>query len=64
MRYGIQVWVQKQRTTLNDIERLENKALKKMCFKSKYDTVNSAYKKNENSQTLGYVNPQQLPFHT
>ena len=35
MRYGLQVLGQKQSTTLCDIERLQNKAVKKMCFKSK-----------------------------
>ena len=45
MQYGLQVWGQKQSATLNDIERLQNKAARIMYFKSKYDTVNPAYKK-------------------
>ena len=44
MQCGLQVWEQKKCATLN-MERLQNKAVKIMYFKSKYDTVNPAYKK-------------------
>ena len=45
MQYGLQVWGQKQSTTLNHIERLQNKTVKIMYLKSKYDAVNPVYKK-------------------
>lgn len=45
MQYGLQVWGQKQSSTLNQIERLQNKNVKIMPFKSKYYAVNPAYTK-------------------
>ena len=44
MRYGPQVFGQKQSITLNDIKRLQNNAVRIMCFKSKYGAVNPADK--------------------
>ena len=37
MRYALQVWDQNKNTTFKEIEKLQNKAIRIMCFKSKLE---------------------------
>ena len=62
MRYGFQVWGEKQSATLNDIERLQNKPIKIMCFKSKYDVVNPSYKKLKILRLRDMLTPNNCQF--
>ena len=44
MRYGLQVWGQSKNTTFKEIEKLQNKAVRVMCFKSKLEPVKPLYR--------------------
>ena len=44
MRYGLQVWGQSKNTTFKEIEKLQNKAVRIMCFKSKLEPAKPIYK--------------------
>ena len=37
MRYALQVWVQNKNATFKETEKLQNKAIRGMCFKSKLE---------------------------
>ena len=44
MRYALQVWGQNKNATFKEIEKLQNKAIRVMCFKSKLEPTNSLYR--------------------
>ena len=44
MRYALQVWSQNRNTTLKEIEKLQNKAIRVMCFKSKLEPTKPLYR--------------------
>ena len=44
MRYVLQVWSQNRNTTLKEIEKLQNKAIRVMCFKSKLEPTKPLYR--------------------
>ena len=44
MRYGLQVWDQNKSTTFKEIENLQNKAIRIMCFKSKLEPAKPLYR--------------------
>ena len=44
MRYALQVWSQNRNTTLKEIEKLQNKAMRVMCFKSKLEPTKPLYR--------------------
>ena len=44
MRYAVQVWVQNKNTTFKEIEKLQNKAIRIMCFKSKLEPTKPLYR--------------------
>ena len=44
MRYAPQVWGQNKNATFKEIEKLQNKAIRVMCFKSKLEPTNSLYR--------------------
>ena len=44
MRYALQVWDQNKNTTFKEIEKLQNKAIRIMCFKSKLEPTKPLYR--------------------
>ena len=44
IRYALQVWGQSKNTTFKEIEKLQNKAVRVMCFKSKLEPVKPLYR--------------------
>ena len=44
MRYALQVWGQSKNTTFKEIEKLQNKAIRIMCFKSKLEPTKLLYR--------------------
>ena len=44
MRYALQVWGQNKNTTFKEIEKLQNKAIRIMCFKSKLEPTKLLYR--------------------
>ena len=43
MRYALQVWGQNKNATFKEIEKLQNKAIRIMCFKSKLEPTKPLY---------------------
>ena len=44
MRYALQVWVQNKNATFKETEKLQNKAIRVMCFKSKLEPAKPLYR--------------------
>ena len=44
MRYALQVWGQVKNATFKEIEKLQNKAIRIMCFKSKLEPTKPLYR--------------------
>ena len=44
MRYALQVWGQNKNTTIKEIEKLQSKAIRIMCFKSKLEPTKPLYR--------------------
>ena len=44
MRYALQVWGQNKNATFKEIEKLQNKAIRVMCFKSKLEPTKPLYR--------------------
>ena len=44
MIYALQVWGQNKNTTFKEIEKLQNKAIRIMCFKSKLEPTKPLYR--------------------
>ena len=44
MRYTLQVWGQNKNTTFKEIEKLQNKPIRIMCFKSKLEPTKPLYR--------------------
>ena len=44
MRYALQVWGQNKNATFKEIEKLQNKAIRIMCFKSKLEPTKPLYR--------------------
>ena len=44
LRYSLQVWGQNKNATFKEIEKLQNKAVRIMCFKSKLEPTKRIYK--------------------
>ena len=45
MIYALQVWGQNKNTTFKEFEKLQNKAIRIMCFKSKLEPTKPLYRK-------------------